>query len=457
LSEEELVRMRACELVIAGQLTVAHVAGKLGISERQFWRLLSRYRAKGAEGLVHGNRGKESPRRVALETRQRILELAEGEYVDYNDQHFSEDLGEDHLIHVSVATVRRIRRAAGLRSPRKYRRRKAHMRRERFEQLGMLLQLDASPYAWLEERGPKLSLVAAIDDATGQVVGAVFRMREDAAGYYLVLQQVARLYGLPLAVYADRHTIFQSPVKRTLDEQLLGAPPRTHFSHLLDELRVRLITALSPQAKGRIERLWLTWQDRLVKYLRRAGATTIQEANHVLPYYLPKHNQRFAVPPAQPESAFRPLPVGLDLDRDFSFRYLRIVGNDHTISFAGHKLQLPPIIGGRSYARAKVELRHTMDGTLHVFYHDQLLASFLPAEPGPPRPDRFVPQTPFTLPSRPAKPEKLSQPKAWQESSRPAPNHPWRRYPKPLPQPAAVPPSPSAGSATTDIFTDRLT
>ncbi len=311
MSAKEVMRIGACELVMAERLTVAQAAEKLGLSERQGWRVLTRYRREGAAGLVHRNRGQASPHKLKQETSARILALAQGEYVDYNDQHFSEELDQEHGIGVSVATVRRIRRAAGLPSPRKYRRRRGHVQRERFAQLGMLLQLDASPYAWLEGRGPQLALVAAIDDATGQVVGAVFRRQEDAAGYFLVLQQVAQSYGLPLAVYADRHTIFQSPTKRTVDEQLLGAPPQTQFARLLAELGVRLIAAHSPQAKGRIERLWGTLQDRLVKALRQAGATTIEAANAVLQSYLPKHNQRFAVAAAQPESAFRPLPAVL--------------------------------------------------------------------------------------------------------------------------------------------------
>lgn len=455
LSDKELIRIRACELIIAHQLTVAHAAAKLGITERQCWRVLARYRQEGAAGLVHGNRGKPSPRRVDDATQQRIVRLAKGEYVDYNDQHLSEELAAEHNIRVSVATVRRLRRRAGLASPHKYRRRRGHMRRERFEQLGLLLQLDASPYAWLEARGPKLTLVAAIDDATGQVVGAVFRPQEDAAGYFLVLQAVARDYGLPWAVYADRHTIFQSPAKRTLDEQLLGTPAHTHFSQLVAELGVRLIAAHSPQAKGRIERLWGTWQDRLVKELRKAGASTIEQANAVLAHYLPQHNQRFAVPPARPESAFRTLPEQLDLELDFAFRYRRLVANDHTISFAGHKLQLPPTLHGRSYARTWVELRHALDGRLHVLYQQQLLTTFLPTEPGPPRPDRFSPQTPAVLPSQPAQPEQRTPRKGWQEASRPAPNHPWRRYPNARPEPAAAPPPP-ADAAHPDIFTDRL-
>ena len=152
----------------------------------------------------------------------------------------------------------------------------------------MLLQLDGSPHPWLEERGPKLALIAAIDDATSEVPYALFREEEDAAGYFELFQEIALSRGLPQAVYADRHTIFQSLKKATLEQQLAGERPRSQFERLMDELAVELIPALSPQAKGRVERLFGTLQDRLVKELREANASTKEQANQVLRAYLPQ-------------------------------------------------------------------------------------------------------------------------------------------------------------------------
>ncbi len=267
-----------------------------------------------------------------------ILTLAEGVCRDYNDQHLTEVLQEEHGLQVSRASVRRIRRAAGLASPHKYRRRKGHLRRERYPQAGMLFQIDASHHAWLEDRGPQLALVAAIDDATNQVVGALFREHEDAAGYFLLLQDIAQRVGLPLALYADRHTIFQSPSKPTIEQELAGISPQSQFGQLTSRLGIRLIAAHSPQAKGRIERLWGTCRIAWSRNCARPGPATLDEANQVLTTYLAKHNQRFAISAEQPGSACQPLPQDSHLDRLFSFHYTRRVANDHMISLDSPRL-----------------------------------------------------------------------------------------------------------------------
>ena len=170
----------------------------------------------------------------------------------------------------------------------------------------MLLQTDGSRHDWLEGRGPWLTLVGMIDDANNEVPGAVFREEEDAAGYFLVLQQVCKSKGLPQAAYADQHTIFQSPSQPSVEQELSGELPCTEFGRLVDELGIQLIAARSPQAKGRIERLWGTLQDRLVKELRKAGACDLDTANQVLTAYLPKFNTRFQVAAAEPDLAYVP-------------------------------------------------------------------------------------------------------------------------------------------------------
>jgi len=459
LTTKELKRLKVLEWIEGEQMTVVQAAEMLGISERQCWRLLARYRAEGAAGLVHRNRGRPSPQRLPAAAREQVLTLAEGICRDYNDQHLTEVLQEEHGLQMSRASVRRLRRAAGLGSPHKYRRRRGHQRRERRPRAGMLLQLDASHHDWLEGRGPRLALAGAIDDATGEVVGALFREQEDAAGYFLLVRQISESHGVPLAVYADRHTIFQNPVKASLEQELLGILPQSQFARLLGELQIELIAAHSPQAKGRVERLWQTLQDRLVKELRQAGAATLAQANQVLATYLPKFNQRFQVAPAQPESAFRPRPAQLDLEASFSFHYQRKVANDHTISLDGHKLQLPSLAHGRSYAKATVDLQHRLDGRLAVLHQGQLLIVFEPADATPPRVERFNPQTspsPFIKErvSVPAPPTAPSSP-----ASKPAANHPWRRYPtaKPTPQlPAPALAHPAAEPAHPDIFSERL-
>jgi transposase len=410
----------------AGRIRASQAAERLRISKRQFRRLVAGYRQRGVVALAHGNRGRAPVNRVAEAVRQEILRLARDTYEDYNDCHFTEELAEQaEPIVVSRSTVRRIRRAAGQKSPRKRRAPRYRSRRERYPQAGMLLQTDGSRHDWLEGRGPWLTLVGMIDDATNEVVGAIFREEEDAAGYFWVLEQVCLTQGLPQALYADRHTIFQSPNRPTLEQELSGELPRTQFGRLVDELSIRLIAARSPQAKGRIERLWGTLQDRLVKELRKAGACDLESANRVLAAYLPKFNARFQVAAAQPGSAYVPWSPEQELTDYFCFKYTRIVTNDNTISFDGHRLQIPPAAQRISYAKARVELRHYLDGRLAIFHHGRSLVTFQPAHPALPRVKQFQPAAPALPPSEP---EEDRLPKPPQQPWKPPANHPWRKY-----------------------------
>jgi hypothetical protein len=306
----------------------------------------------------------------------------------------------------------------------------------------MLLQIDGSPHPWLEDRGPDLCLIAAtpaqqrtpalaggargcwVDDATSQVVAALFREQEDTASYFLLLRQISLSLGIPLSLYADQHTIFQSPKRPTLAQELAGEPPRSQFGRLADGLHIRLIRALSPQAKGRIERLFGTLQDRLVKALRQARASNLDQANLVLRRFLPAFNRRFARPPAKPDPAYLPWPSSLLPQDVFCFHYQRTVANDNTISFAGHTLPIPPGPYGRSYARKRVQLHHDLEGRLTVRYQDQPLATFNPLLPGPPRVGKF---TPAHVPTPPPKPTTVRKPKPAPIPHKPAPDHPWRR------------------------------
>jgi transposase len=225
LNEKEQKRLMVLNEVLAGRLTGAAAAELLGLSLRQTRRLLAGYRREGAAGLAHGNRGRTPVNKVSSEVAAAVVALARDEYVDYNDRHLTEELAERHAIVLSSPTVRRLRRAAGLGSPRKRRSSRHRRRRERYPQAGMLLQVDGSRHDWLEGRGPWLTLHAAIDDATSEVVWAVFREEEDATGYALLLHHLSQTHGLPLALYADRHTIFQNPKQATLAEQLAGQEP----------------------------------------------------------------------------------------------------------------------------------------------------------------------------------------------------------------------------------------
>jgi transposase len=409
----------------AGKIRAQRAAELLGITKRQFRRLVAAYRQKGIAALAHGNRGRSPANRISEAVRQEILRLAKETYRDYNDCHFTEELAEQaEPIVVSRSTLRRIRRAAGQGSPRKRRAPEYRGRRERYPQAGMMLQTDGSRHDWLEGRGPWLTLVAMIDDANNEVPWAVFREEEDAAGYFLVLEQVCRSKGIPQSIYADQHTIFQSPSQPSIEQELYGELPRTQFGRLVDELGIQLIAARSPQAKGRIERLWGTLQDRLVKELRKAGANDLESANRVLAAYLPKFNARFQIKAAQPGSAYLPWPADRDPALYFCFKYTRTVTNDNTIPFNNYRLQIPPGPGRKSYAKARVDLHHTMDGSLAVFYQGQHLITFQPVTSAPPRVGQFHPATPASLPDMP---QTTTLPKQPRQPWKPPADHPWKQ------------------------------
>jgi hypothetical protein len=357
---------------------------------------------------------------------------------------------------VSRPSVRRILFAAGIRSPKKRRPSKHRRRRERYVKEGMLLQMDGSRHDWLEGRGPELTLIASIDDATGKVPFALFREQEDAQGYFLLLREMVAKQGIPLAVYHDRHGIFERPPLEgpgTLEEQLRGEMPTTQFGRLLKELEIESIAARSPQAKGRVERLFGTFQDRLVSELRLAGAQTLQEANRVLKAFLPRFNRKFAVPPAEEGLAYCPVPADLVLDEVFCFKYYRTVGADNVVTLGTHRIQIHPCNGRQNYHRARVEIQQRMDGSLAVYYQRKCLATKAAPATAPvlrvQRRGRPAPQESFSPSASPLPQEKKQIPKKKPLRPKPAPDHPWRKsYKKIFTYKIKSP---------TDIFTEPLT
>ena len=300
---------------------------------------------------------------------------------------FARSVAEREGIVLSRASVHRILQGAQMLPEPKRRQPQHRRRRKRYAQEGMLVQIDGSRHAWLGERGPWLTLIAAIDDATGKIIAGVFREQEDAHGYFLLVRQMLQRHGRPLALYHDRHGIFQQTSKATeadtLEEQLAGKQEPTQFGRLLEELEISSIAARSPQAKGRVERLFGTLQDRLVIELRLAGASTREQANEVLQAYLPRFNAQFAVEPAQGELAYRPLPETLCLDTIVCFKYVRTVALDNTVNFGEHRLQLLPDQQRRSYARAEVEVHERLDGSLAVCYAGRCLLTTTAPEEAP--------------------------------------------------------------------------
>ena len=322
MTATEQKRLQVLAGVLEGRLKVTEASGLMGVSERHAWRLLAAFRKEGVAALAHGNRGRTPTISTDPAIRDRVRGLAKGTYAGLNHTHLTELLEEREGIDLSRSTVRRILLSGGIKSPRKRRAPKHHSRRVRYPQEGMLLQIDGSKHDWLQGRGPYLTLIAAIDDATGTVPFALFRDQEDAHGYLLMLRSIIQDKGVPMALYSDRHGIFQRSPKEpeSLEEQLRGRRDPTQFGRALQELGIELILAYTPQAKGRVERLFGTLQDRLVSEMRLAGATTAQQANNILWRLLPDFNRRFGVCAAQQGSAYRQLSADLSLDSVLCFK-----------------------------------------------------------------------------------------------------------------------------------------
>ena len=426
LSQREQKRLRVIMEVESGRWSVEQASEVLGLSVRQVWRLKAGYRHEGAAAFMHGNRGRPSPGKLGEDVRAQVVALMTGPYAGCNDHHLTELLALREGILLSRKSMERIRREAGLKPARQRRPAKHRRRRDRMSQEGIMLQVDGSPHHWFGPDQPACTLLLAIDDATGKVVAGVFREREDAQGYFLLLKQVLKAKGIPLELYHDRHAIFQdnSPRPWSIEEELLGRREPTQFSRALEELGITGIAAHSPQAKGRVERLNGTLQDRLVQELRLAGVADIRAGNRFLPAYLKRFNARFAVQAEEPGLAYRPVDPSLDLDRILSFRYQRVVAMDNTVRLDGRLIQVPPGPKRRSYAGARVWVHEFVDGSLGVWYQDRWLARTTARGDVTVRARRRRP----SLPERPPAPTPLPLVETTPRTPwKPPPDHPWRK------------------------------
>ena len=299
LTQREQTRLQVLNSLMADHMTTEQAATLMGVSARHTRRILAAYRRDGAAALAHGNRGRRPANATSDPLATDVVVLARTRYAGVNHTHLSELLREREGIDIGRNTLRKILTDAGMNSPRRRRPPKHRVRRQRMTREGMLIQIDGSYHRWLGEDGPQFTLLLAVDDATGCVVNALFCEQENTRSYLLLMRDLIRSYGIPLALYSDRHGVF----KHTPPSETAAAP--TQFSRAMGEIGVQLIFARSPQAKGRVERTAGTLQDRLVTELRLAGATTIDDANRVLNDFLPRFNERFRVPPEHADTAYR--------------------------------------------------------------------------------------------------------------------------------------------------------
>jgi len=361
--------------VMAREKTVEVASREIGVTERHVYRILARVKKKGAFGIAHGNRGRPSPFRISEEIRNRVMELRRGPYDGFNDRHFADALKEEEGLNIGRESVRKIRQGAGIPSTRKVKKRRHRRWRTPMERFGELLQGDGSDHDWLEGRGPRLTLVHFVDDATGRV-WADFFYAESTEAYFHVVMKIIQSEGMPRGFYIDRHSVFHVNRDNTAEEQFTARRPLTQFGRAMEELAIPLIFAHSPQAKGKVERSGGVDQDRLVSELRKAGAATIEEARAVLKKYLRKRNRWFAKKPAKADSAFIPLPDGCDLKQILCWKEERVVANDNTVSFHGKKFQIPATPLRQTFAKAKVAVHLCLDGSFHIFHKQQRIGYF---------------------------------------------------------------------------------
>lgn len=366
MSQKEVRRLEVIKAAMAGELDQAQAAHVLELSVRQVKRLCRRMREQGLQGLISRRRGQCSNRRISDERREHFVALVRSHYADFGPQLAHEYLQREHDFPWSVETLRSWMLRAGLWQAKQRRAKRVHSPRHRRPCMGELVQIDGSHHDWFEGRSGKCCLIAFIDDATGRVVGARFFEQETTQGYLSVLRALVQRLGAPLALYSDRHGIFTKP-----DPE--DAKP-TQFERALLQLNIEPICAHSPQAKGRVERLFQTLQDRMCKAMRLQDIDNIEQANDWLDEYLRAHNQRFAVQPQQAQDMHQPWSGTAQALADIcSLHHQRQLSAQGACKFEGCILQLLPGQPHAPKARAMVDIAQHSDGTLRLSYRGQPL------------------------------------------------------------------------------------
>ena len=375
LKQKDLKRATLIEACIKGECTVKQVATALGLSERRVKQIKKEVKENGVKSIQHGNRGRKPKNTIPFETRQKILDLRSSyEYEISNFKHFQELLKERENIDISYSALYNILRNAGIKSPKKHRKTKLHHRRKRKECEGMMLQADGTPFDWFGN-GQKYSLHGFIDDATGKITGLYMCKNECLLGYLEVLRQTLENYGIPISLYPDKYSVFFPPKKVndhiTLEEQLNGREKGiTQFGRIVEELGIEMFPASSPQAKGRIERLWETLQSRLVTEFRINHISTMDEANAFLLEYIQKYNSKFAIEATSKKVVFLKLPKRYNLDELLCVRFDRTIDNAGVFSINNSKFQimdkyLPPKTKVQIYLSQKIGMRVKSNNKLY--------------------------------------------------------------------------------------------
>ncbi len=362
----ELKRLHVIQKVLERVIKQVEAAEILLLSSRQIGRIVKRIKIEGDKGIIDKSRGKPSNRRILGKVRDRVIKLYRTQYQDFGPTLASEKLLERDRIEISDETLRRWLIETG--DWKKTRKHRGHRQwRERKHHEGEMVQMDGSHHDWFEGRGPRCVLMGYIDDATGKVFGRFYDYEGTIPAMDSFKQYIEK-YGFPMSVYLDKHTTYKSTAKPTIQDELNNSAPLSEFERALKELGVEVLHANSPQAKGRIERLFGTLQDRLVKEMRLRGIRTIEEANRFLEEYLPLYNSRFAVCPKRKDNLHRPVGRGVNLDAILCVKTERTLRNDFTVAH-NHKLyQIEDKVRG-----VKVMVQDRLDGSLVMTYKGERL------------------------------------------------------------------------------------
>jgi len=375
MSVKELERIHVMDNLLEKRIKQKHAAKQLCISVRQVHRILKRYRKDGSLGLTHKSRGQESNRLMPKEKREQIVNLIKTNYSDFGPTLACEKLFERHGILSSKETVRKLMIAEGLWLPKKKKIEKIHLYRTRRPCVGELVQLDGSPHKWFEDRADPCTLIAFIDDATSRIMDGEFVDYEGTFTLFEGAEHYLKTHGKPLSLYVDKHSTFKINRQATIEEELKDLQPQSQFARAMDELRIELIFAHSPQAKGRVERLFETLQDRLVKELRLEGISIKKDGTkYFREIYIPKHNARFAVLPKDQANVHRVLLPSDDLSRIFTLQSERKISKALTVQYKNTRYQLL-VNGGYRYTliNAKILIEEGKLENVTLRYKDKVI------------------------------------------------------------------------------------
>ena len=375
LNMEEATRYHILEDFRKGYLKPKEAADTLGVTRQHIYRLKKRVEQMGMKGLVNGNKGKLSPKRVDKKIEEAITSFYKNRYYGFNISHFTEKLKEKEGINISREKVRQILLQTGLYKRRNHPEHRAW--REPMAKEGMMIQYDTSDHDFLEGRGPRLYLIGGIDDATNKVpFVSFFLVKNGTIENMIVLKEIFERKGIPLSIYLDKDSKFITIRKGGLHVDLKDGiyEKKTQIARALETLGVRMIYANSPQAKGRIERVWKIFQDRLVSEMRYEKINTLEKANeYLLNIYLPQHNKKFSKKPKLSDSAYKKIPEEIKLENVLCLKETRKVKGDSTISYKGKWYKILPTKTRYGFIKAEVEVQEHLDNSLHIFYKGEEL------------------------------------------------------------------------------------